>query len=566
MSSTSSTRTFCNPLNLEYRFQVRQDGVPCRREAADPSVIMYRGRHWLFASKSGGYWYSDDLLKWRFVATDTLPTEDYAPDVRVINDWLYCTASRRESPCPVYRTQNPEHGKWECVGSHMIYWDPNLFQDDDGRVYLYYGCSNNDPIYAVELDPATMAPKTAPVTVIPNHQQTKCGWLRGGDDNRTMNPPWLEGAWMTKHNGRYYLQYAGPGTEYNVYNDGVSVGDRPLGPFRTAAHNPFSIKPGGFSAGAGHGSTFQDRHGNWWHASTMCVTVHHNFERRLGIWPAGFDQDGILFCNTRFGDYPTRVPQGTWNPWNDTGPEWMLLSLRKPVTVSSALADHPAENAVDESIRTWWTAADDDPASWLQVDLETPATVNAVQINFAEDQCEQDCRKGAPLHHQYLLEASLDGAEWGTLIDKRQNAEDVPHEYIELDSTSQARYLRLTITHMPAQGKPAVRGLRIFGRAEGAAPAVPVNLAVDRDTDDPCRVDLRWSPVPEADGYNVRWGIAPDKLYSDWLVLDGNELTMRCLHAEQDYWFRVEAFNAAGISAASDMQRASHEFQKRANS
>ena len=39
---------------------------------------------------------------------------------------------------------------------------------------------------------------------------------------------------MTKHNGKYYLQYAGPGTEFKSYSDGVYVSDKPLGPFTIA--------------------------------------------------------------------------------------------------------------------------------------------------------------------------------------------------------------------------------------------------------------------------------------------------------------------------------------------
>ena len=43
--------------------------------------------------------------------------------------------------------------------------------------------------------------------------------------------PYIEGAWMDKHEGRYYLQYAFAGTQYNTYGDGVYVSDKPLGPF-----------------------------------------------------------------------------------------------------------------------------------------------------------------------------------------------------------------------------------------------------------------------------------------------------------------------------------------------
>lgn len=87
--------------------------------------------------------------------------------------------------------------------------------------------------------------------------------------------PFIEGAWMTKHNGRYYLQYACPGTEFNIYADGVYVSDRPLGPFQPALNNPFSLKPGGFMRGAGHGSTLQDRDGAWWHTATMQISMNH---------------------------------------------------------------------------------------------------------------------------------------------------------------------------------------------------------------------------------------------------------------------------------------------------
>ena len=45
---------------------------------------------------------------------------------------------------------------------------------------------------------------------------------------------------MTKHNGKYYLQYASPATQFNTYCDGVYVADAPLGPFTLQQSNPFS--------------------------------------------------------------------------------------------------------------------------------------------------------------------------------------------------------------------------------------------------------------------------------------------------------------------------------------
>ena len=60
------------------------------------------------------------------------------------------------------------------------------------------------------------------------------GWERFGENHTSDIKPFIEGAWMTKHNGKYYLQYAAPGTQFNVYGDGVYVGKSPLGPFQYA--------------------------------------------------------------------------------------------------------------------------------------------------------------------------------------------------------------------------------------------------------------------------------------------------------------------------------------------
>ena len=88
------------------------------------------------------------------------------------------------------------------------------------------------------------------------------GWERFGmnnDDEVTLRP-FTEGAYMTKHNGKYYFQYGAPGTEFKVYADGVYVSDSPLGPFTYQQHNPMSYKPGGFVQGVGtqwHFSRFE---------------------------------------------------------------------------------------------------------------------------------------------------------------------------------------------------------------------------------------------------------------------------------------------------------------------
>ena len=275
----------------------------------------------------------------------------------------------------------------------------------------------------MELDPGTMLPKGEKTAVIEGHPY-EIGYERIGEDNSTLpapaelieakyqafvkaqgvpeeflpadvkplirgmfsDRPYIEGAWMDKHNGKYYLQYACPGAQYNTYSDGVYVGDTPLGPFVLAENNPYSYKPGGFLPGAGHGSTMEDRHGNLWHTSTMRISVNHDFERRCGLWPAGFDADDELFCNQRYGDWPMAL-EG--DPWRD--PAWMLLSVGKEATASSFVPGHEPSMATEENVRTWWRAASNSSDEWLCADLGCVYDIHAVQINFADDQISIPC-------------------------------------------------------------------------------------------------------------------------------------------------------------------------------
>lgn len=535
-------KTICNPVNLSYRFCL---DTPSRREAADPAMVVYKKEYYLFASKSGGYFHSADLVSWDLITTNDLPIEDYAPAVVVMNDTLYFMASH-EAPVRIYKTADPKSGKWQVANASfpigMI--DPDLFVDDDGRLFFYYGCSNVNPIYGVELDPKTLNPIGTPVVLFNSHKE-KYGWERFGDYNELPDNPWIEGAWMTKHSGKYYLQYAIPGTQFKSYGDGVYVADKPLGPFKLAKNNPVSHKPEGFVASAGHSSTFQDRYGNYWHISTMTISQKHMFERRLGLFPAFFDQDGEMFVYTGFGDYPFEIPARKITRPAELFPRWMLLSYNKPVQVSSELKDHPKDHATDEEIRTYWSAQTGRPGEWITMDLQNECTINAVQINYAENGTTLLGRSAGP-YYQYLLEYSSDNKTWKVLSDKRENKTDVPHDYIELQTPVKGRYIRLTNYHMP-DGTVALAGLRIFGNTGDNLPGLVTNIHALRENDRAV-VQLTWTPSPGAIGYMIRYGIAKDKLYHTYQVLDTNSVTIRSLNSLSEYYFTVDAFNETGIT------------------
>jgi xylan 1,4-beta-xylosidase len=535
--------TICNPVNLSYRFCL---DAPSRREAADPTMVLYKGEYYLFASKSGGYFHSTDLIHWDLITTKDLPLEDYAPTAVVMKDTLYFMASRG-APLTIFKTADPKSGNWQIANPAfpigMI--DPDLYVDDDGRLFFYYGCSNINPLYGVELDTKTLNPVGNPIALL-NSKKTIYGWERKGDYNNQGENPWIEGAWMTKRNGKYYLQYAGPGTEYKSYSDGVYVSDQPLGPFTLATHNPVSYKPEGFIAGAGHSNTFQDKYGNYWHISTMTISQKHMFERRLGLFPTFFDKDGELHVYTGFGDFPFKMPSKKIASPDELFPGWMLLSYNKPVEVSSELSNHPKSYATDEEIRSFWSAQTGNKGEWISMDLQKECTVNAVQINYAENDTKLMGRQ-PDIYYQYLLEYSSDNKNWKVLTDKTGNRTDVPHDYLELKTPVKARYIRLT-NHKVPDGTFALAGLRVFGKAGGKTPSVAESLNIARLEDDRCVAKLTWKKSPDAVGYNIRFGTSKDKLYHTYQVLGTDSVTINSLNSTQKYYFAIDAFNENGVT------------------
>jgi xylan 1,4-beta-xylosidase len=538
-------KTYCNPINLNYRFQFTDS--TSYREAADPTMIRYRDKYILFVSHSGGYWYSDDLLGWNYLPVKSLPIEDYAPDAIVINDTVYFTASATVRK-PFYFTTDPFRDNWTAMRDTLPFavWDPHFFLDDDGQRYLYWGCSNSLPIYGVRLN-SKMQAVTEPEILI-EHNPDKHGWEIPGEQNELTRSGWNEGAWMTKYNNRYYLQYAAPGTEFKTYADGVYTSGSPLGPFEYETYSPFSYKPGGFTGGAGHGSTFQDKYGNYWHIATMSISVRHMFERRLGLFPAAFDKDGVLRTFTAFGDYPTIMPDHKINfEKEDLFAGWMLLSYKKKAEASSAMDNYPVKNAFDEDIRTWWSARTGDKGEWLSVELDDNSTVNAIQVNFADNESnlKPDSKN---IYYCYRILASDDGKSWDVIIDKSNNTADACHDYTELEKPVKAKYIKIENVRVP-DGKFSIYDLRLFGSREGKVPATVDDFTANREDADPGKARLEWPKDENATGYIINYGVDKSKLYSSVMVYDAGSLMLTGLNKGVAYYFSIDAFNESGIAA-----------------
>jgi hypothetical protein len=531
------------------------------RSGADPVIVTHKNEYYLFVTISGGWWHSKDLVNWNYVVPDKWPMEDMcAPAAVSVRDTLYLFQSTFQQR-PIFYSTEPEKGKLKFLNRWLPQlpkdigpWDPALFHDPDtDKWYMYWGSSNVYPIFGAELDKSrnlTYKDKTdyKPLIFLDQYQH---GWERFGPDHSDMIKPFIEGAWMTKHNGKYYLQYAGR-TEYNVYGNGTYVGDNPLGPFTYAPYNPISYRPGGYMTGAGHGNTFQDVYGNYWNTGTPWLAVNWPMERRISMFPAGFDKEGQMYSNTRFGDWPHYLPTGKWDNRDALFTGWMLLSYKKPVTVSSQQDTiHIAKNLTDEGRQSFWVAKQNKAGEWASIDLGRESEVRALQVNYI-DYKNNVFDSDTSVYTLFKIWGSKDGKKWELLRDlTKEPKRDRPCAYIELEKPYKGRFIKYEHVYVKAQNL-AIGEIRVFGNGLGQAPTTPQKLIAKRQKDER-NVDISWEKVPNAVGYNIRWGIEKDKLYQTYQVYadQPTSLQIRALNLGQKYYYAIEAFNENGVSALS---------------
>ncbi len=586
-SAQPGKRTYANPIDIDYRYNFEQvnEGISYRT-GADPVIVRHKGAYYLFQTLADGYWRSTNLADWTFITPSRWQHNSFvAPAAWSDGERLYLMPSMME-PGAIYVSDAPETGKLDYFVRRMPRlpgqvrpgeeekmkpgeippgpWDPALFLDDDGKWYLYWNSSNVYPLYGLEIEfkDGKLIYKGPAKEMFRLHPDQH-GWERFGQDHSGGLPdgtpiaPFMEGAWMTKVGGTYYLQYGAPGTEYNAYANGTYTSKSPLGPWTYAPWNPVAYKPGGFVEGAGHGSTFEDNHGNWWNTGTPWLGANWTFERRINLFPTRFEADGQMWSSSRFGDFPHWAPEGKVDDIESLFTGWMLLSYRKPLTASSTLGEFTPSRAADENPRTFWVAGSKQPGETLTMDLGAAKTVRAVQVNFADYKAGRFA--DAPdIYTEFSIEGSVDGRNWTKIAQTEGPRRDRPNAYLELKTPAKARYIRYVHGHIGG-AHLAINDLRVFGNADGAAPVAPGGVAAIRDKDQR-NARVSWRNVPGAVGYNVMWGVRPDRLtltyqvFADELGADA-KLDIRALNLGVGYYAAVEAFNETGVSKRSKPAR-----------
>ena len=295
ISAHAQTAVSTNPVPAKtYRNPLLPDW-----EIADPFVLRVDKKYYLYpTSDARGYevFESDDLVHWERKARAFKDPRggDWAPEV--FHDrrgdgkfYLYYTDNMigtghgpHEKQVGVAAADNPL-GPFTDKGvlaDHSI--DADLFQDDDGRLYLSYVDLVRGFKIIVQPMANPLKKKGEPTVVI-----------RPTEDWEKRSGEVTEGPFMLKHKGTYYLMYSGTGANSPNYGIGYATSKSPTGPFVKYPGNPIAHR-GGNVLGPGHHCVVEGPDGKLWMVYHQKWNADQNFHRFLAIDPLWFDDQGVI--------------------------------------------------------------------------------------------------------------------------------------------------------------------------------------------------------------------------------------------------------------------------------
>ena len=224
-------------------------------EGADPFVLLYEGVYYLYSTNSSdGFrvFTSSDLSTWVdrgycLKAGDVMGDKWFwAPEVMEKNGKFYMVYVANEhlgiavadSPLGPFKQ---EEKRWLNETNEI---DGHFFVDDDGVVYLYFvRFDSGNVIWCAKMNDDLLS----------YDESTAKFLFRAEDEWELKDCSVVEGPFVLKHKGKYYLTYSANHTRCEDYAVGYAVSEYPMGPFVKAPCNPILKKNGAFN-GTGHHS------------------------------------------------------------------------------------------------------------------------------------------------------------------------------------------------------------------------------------------------------------------------------------------------------------------------
>jgi len=402
---------------------------------ADPSIVSYEGKHYIYATidpwggKTLGCWESTDFknwtsreLNWPTKAACTSRTSGsadvWAPSVVRVPDGRFLMAISVGNEIWMGVADHPL-GPWRDVlggrpfvtkdykpGFHMI--DAELFVDDDGAVYVYWGSGHgwkNGRCWVARLSADLKSFAEEPRDVTPTN--------------------YFEGPFMVKRHGKYFLTYSQGVTIKDTYQVHYAVGDTPHGPFVEGDGSPILVTDKALNViSPGHHAIFRE-------AGTDYILYHRHsvpfdpkfIGRQTCVDELRIGAEGRIAKVVPTHEGPALVHGRA---------EGASIASGAAVSASSQISELGAPAfVVDNNYATRWTAASGAKGAWLQMDLGAVKSISRQLIR----------PEYASKSYRFSVEFSEDGRDWHEAADYTKSPS--AGSPIVVERAFRARHLRI---------------------------------------------------------------------------------------------------------------------------
>lgn len=319
----------------------------------DPYVLLASdGRYYMYGTGAGAVdgfcaYSSDNLIDWKAegqVYRGNIPgswatANFWAPEVYERNGkyYMFFSADWKENPTNELENfrigiavSDKPTGPFREMSDRPLFdpgypaIDGNLFEDSDGRLYLYYSrCCYKHPvesevatwardkglfkdieeswIYAVELKSDLSGTIGEPALIIRpplTYEDPQAEWESRSVTSGEVNRRWTEGSYTFKKGDTYYMMYSANYFGGKNYAVGYATSKQPLGPFVKSANNPVlekNVEKGGIVTGTGHNSVTYSKDGKQMYCVYHGRTQKTGEERVVFIDKMGVDEEGRLY-------------------------------------------------------------------------------------------------------------------------------------------------------------------------------------------------------------------------------------------------------------------------------
>ncbi|MAT70884.1 MAG: hypothetical protein CMJ58_15320 [Planctomycetaceae bacterium] len=241
----------------------------------------------------------------------------------------------------------------------------------------------------------------------------------------------VEGSYMIKQNGKYYLLYSSGVLHDGTYSVRYAMADHPFGPFITPPnHIILKMNEEQTTRGPGHNSVlkFGGDHYIVYHQHNQPHEGGAQVFRQTCADLLEFNPDGTIKPVT-----PTQTGVGPLQPAPPQPTDLARGSYAIATSVKSGY--YVPEYAFDNNNASLWRAADNSYPQSLTVDLGAVRDFSEIQTTF----------EYPTLSYKYQIDVSEDGSTWKTHTDKHAEFPVAVSPHRDAGK-ARARFVRITIT------------------------------------------------------------------------------------------------------------------------